>query len=103
MRPNGSRAQGFDAHSLDGGLPAWKWAGRPLTGRITEPIAAPEGLSSERALHDEVLAVLSALPGRFGERELSKDERHAFRRQRLLQEGRTPEEADTFLAQMGGN
>jgi len=59
------RGQGFDAHSLDGGMLSWKWAGLPITGGIVEPDPGPE------------------------------------RRERLIGEGRTPEEADAFLAETG--
>ena len=47
------RGQGFDAHSLDGGMLSWKWAGMPITG------------------------------------------------QRMISEGKTSDEADAFLAEMG--
>jgi rhodanese-related sulfurtransferase len=95
------RGLGFDAQSLDGGLLAWKWAGLPLTGRIAQPETPPEDQSPEMSLHDELLAVTSALKDRFGDREPTEEELLAFLRERLIDEGRTPEEADAFLAQMG--
>ena len=101
------RGQGFEAESLDNGLLGWKWAGLPLTGRIAEPDQPPhdrpsEDQSPEMNLHDELLAVTSALKDRFGDREPTEEELHEFLRERLINEGRTPEEADTFLAEMGG-
>lgn len=95
------RTRGFDAESLDGGLLAWKWAGLAVSGTIVEPDTPPEAQSPEMALHDELLAVTSALGERFGDREPTEEELHEFLRQRLIDEGRTPEEADTFLAEMG--
>lgn len=97
------RGLGFDAQSLDGGLLAWKWAGLPLTGRIAEPGTSPEDQSPAMALHDELLAVTTALRERFGDREPTEEELHGFLRQRLIDDGRTPTEADTFLAEMGGD
>ncbi len=94
------RQQGFEAHSLDGGLLAWKWAGLALSGPIVEPDTPLEEQSPEMAMHDELLAVTSALRERFGDREPTEEELRDFLRQRLIDEGRTPEQADTFLAQM---
>jgi len=95
------RGEGFDAQSLDGGLLAWKWAGLALTGPIVEPDVPPEDQSPEMALHDELLAVTEALQERFGEREPTEEELHDFLRERLIAEGRTAEEAEAFLAEMG--
>ena len=95
------RAHGFDAQSLDGGLLAWKWAGLALSGPILEPATPLEEQSPEMAMHDELLAVTSALHERFGDREPTAEEVHDFLRQRLIDEGRTPEDAERFLAEMG--
>jgi len=95
------RGEGFDAQSLDGGLLAWKWAGMALTGPIVEPDVPSEEQSPEMALHDELLAVTEALQERFGDREPTEEELHDFLRGRLIAEGRTAEEADAFLAEMG--
>jgi rhodanese-related sulfurtransferase len=96
------RGEGFDAQSLDGGLLAWKWAGLPLTGPIVEP-EVPEDLGSpeNQALMAEFLEVAFAAQQRFGDREPSHDEMQEFLRERLISEGRTAEEADEFLANMG--
>ncbi|HTJ77102.1 MAG TPA: rhodanese-like domain-containing protein [Acidimicrobiales bacterium] len=96
------RGEGFDAHSLDGGLLAWKWAGLPLTGPIVEP-QVPEGVINPefQALQAEFLEVAFAAQKRFGDREPTHAEMQEFLRERLINEGRTPEEADEFLARMG--
>ncbi len=94
------RGQGFDAQSLDGGLLSWKWAGLALTGPIAEPRPSEDDATAGVNLHDELLAVMSGIQERFGEREPTEEELRQFLRERLVAEGRTPEEADTFLADM---
>lgn len=97
------RAAGFDAQSLDGGMLAWKWAGLPITGGIAEPDPHP-GLESPemQSLHNEFLEVALAVQERFGVGvQPSEDELKGFLRERLVAEGRTPEEADAFLAELG--
>ncbi|MFP5319443.1 MAG: rhodanese-like domain-containing protein [Acidimicrobiia bacterium] len=95
------RADGFDADHLDGGLVAWGDAGLPLTGEVVEPEEPPddrpEGL---RRLQSELLGVLMAVQDHFGDRDASDEEVRDFLRQRLVDEGRSPEEADRFLARM---
>ncbi len=44
--------------------------------------------------------MLFAVQERFGDREPTDDEVRAFLRERLTGEGRSPEEADEFLARM---
>ena len=96
------RGQGFDAESLDGGMLAWKWAGLPLSGRIVEPEPRPEQASPEmQALHNDFLEIALAIQERFGVgAEPSEAEVKAFLRERMINEGRTPEEADAVLARM---
>jgi 3-mercaptopyruvate sulfurtransferase SseA len=98
------RGQGFDAQSLDGGMLAWKWAGLPITGRIAQPKPKPE-LSSPKmqALHNEFIEVALAVQERFGVGVQPSDEDiRGFLRERMIGEGKTAEEADAFLAEMGG-
>jgi len=45
---------------------------------------------------------MKALADRFGDREASPEEVHGFLRDRLLAEGKSPEEADRFLEELGG-
>ena len=97
------RGQGLDAESLDGGMLAWKWAGLPITGRIVEPDPKPELDSDEmQYIHHQFIEVALAVQERFGVGvQPSEEEILQFLRDRLISEGRTPEEADAFLAEMG--
>ena len=97
------RGQGFDAQSLDGGMLSWKWAGLPITGPIAEPDPKP-GLDSPemQRLHNEFIEISLAVQERFGVGvQPSEEEIRGFLRERMISEGKTPEEADTFLAEMG--
>ena len=98
------RGQGFQAESLDGGMLSWKWAGLPITGPIAEPPTRPDLDTPEmQALHNEFLEIALAAQERFGVGvEPSEEELKEFLRERLIDEGRSPEEADAFLAEMGG-
>jgi len=44
--------------------------------------------------------VIFAVQEHFGDQKASEEEMQAFLRQRLIDEGKTPEEADKFLADM---
>jgi rhodanese-related sulfurtransferase len=97
------RGQGFDADSLDGGMLAWKWAGLPISGSIAEPPPRPD-LDSEhmQAIHHEFMEIALAVQERFGVgAQPTEDQIREFLRERMISEGKTPEEADQFLAQMG--
>lgn len=95
------RSEGFRAESLDGGLLAWADAGLPLTGPVVDPEPPPDDRPvAHQRLQDELLSVLFAVQEHFGEREPTDEEVVAFLRQRLIDEGRTPAEADEFLARM---
>ena len=97
------RGQGFDAENLDGGMLAWKWAGLPVTGPIVEPDPKPELSSDEmQKLHNDFLELALDVQERFGVGvEPSEEELRAFLRERLVNEGKTPEEADAFLDRLG--
>lgn len=99
------RGQGFHAENLDGGMLAWKWAGFAITGPITEPEPEPELASPEmQAMHNEFLEVALAVQERFGVGvQPSPEELKLFLRERLINEGRTPEDADAFLAELDGD
>lgn len=99
------RGQGFDAQSLDGGMLAWKWAGLPITGRIVEPDPKPELDSDEmQYIHHQFIEIALAVQERFGVGvQPSEEEIRGFLRERLINEGRSPEEADKFLDEMGGD
>lgn len=96
------RSQGFDAENLDGGMLAWKWAGLPITGAIVEPDPKPELSSDEmQKLHNDFLSLALDVQERFGVGvEPSEEELRGFLRERLINEGKTPEAADAFLAEL---
>ena len=99
------RGQGFVAENLDGGMLAWKWAGLPIAGKIVAPDPKPELDSDEmQHVHHQFLDIALAVQERFGVgAQPSEEEILGFLRERLISEGRTPEEADAFLAEMGGS
>ena len=92
------RGEGFEAESLDGGNLAWKWAGLPITGGIVHP--KPELSHNEmQALHNEFLEIALAVQERFGaDGDPSEEDIRAFLKERMIKEGKTPEEADATLA-----
>jgi rhodanese-related sulfurtransferase len=99
------RDEGFAAENLDGGLEAWAGAGLPLVtadgqpGTVVEPEPPPDDRPIEhQRIQAEMMSVLLDLQDRFGDREPSDEEVREFLRQRLIDEGRTPEEADQFMA-----
>lgn len=97
------RGQGFEAENLDGGMLAWKWAGLPVTGAIVEPDPKPE-LSSDdmQKLHNDFLSLALDVQERFGVGvQPSEVELRGFLRERLINEGKSPQEADRFLAELG--
>jgi hypothetical protein len=51
-------------------------------------------------LEKEFMETIEAAQEHFGDREPSEEELRRFLRDRLVSEGRTPEEADRFLAEM---
>ena len=57
-------------------------------------------VASHGAFEDELEEVLVAVHERFGEREPDKEELRTFLHDRLVQQGRTPAEADRVLAEM---
>ena len=64
---------------------------------VADPSEAEEG--SEAALiHEAFLETAEALSERFGDREPTDEEVHSFLRERLMEEGKTAEEADRILA-----
>lgn len=96
------RGQGFDAQNLDGGMLAWKWAGLPITGRIVEPDPKPELDSDEmQFIHHQFVEIALAVQEHFGVGvQPSEEEIRGFLRERMISEGKSPEEADAFLADM---
>ena len=101
------RGEGIDAESLEGGMEAWAAAGLALRagdggpGVVAEPEPPPDDRpEAHRRIEAGVLELIFAASERFGGREPSDEEMRGFLRERLLSEGRTPEEADEVLARM---
>lgn len=70
------------------------------SGETAEPEAEAE--ADEDRFLEELHEVLEAARERFGEREPDEEELRSFLRDRLVSEGRTPEEADRFLDDLDG-
>lgn len=94
------RGQGFDAQSMDGGMLAWKWAGQPVTPAEDDPPATLDD-EAAKALHDEFMEIALAVQQRFGpDVEPTEEQIREFLRERMIGEGKTPEEADAFFAEL---
>ena len=77
-------------------------AGRLLGRAIVDPLGdqvaeEPEG---DDEVARELHGVMAAIGERFGDREPSEEELRALLHEMLVKEGRSPEEADRFLAEM---
>ncbi len=99
--------EGFRAENLDGGMEAWAAAGLPLAtpsgqpGTVADPEPPPDDRPPEhQRLQGEFLSLLFDLQEHFGDHEPSDEEVRGFLRERLMSEGKSPEEADEFLARM---
>lgn len=104
------REEGFDADNLDGGMQAWAEAGLAYRssdggdGTVAEPEPPPdERLPEMVELQEGFLDVIFAAQEHFGDHQPSDEEMRGFLRDRLLSEGKSAEEADEFLARMGGD
>jgi rhodanese-related sulfurtransferase len=101
------RAEGFEAQNLEGGIEAWVKEGHPVVdangqpGAVVEPEPPPDDRPLEhQRLQDELLSVLFDVQEHFGDHEPTDEEVRDFLRQRLIDQGRTPEEADDFMARV---
>ena len=101
------RAQGFRAENLDGGMLAWAEHGLAVTtpagepGSVVDPEPPPDDRPVEhQRLQAEFMSLVSEIQEHLGEREPSDEEVRAYLRQRLINEGRSPEEADEFIARI---
>ena len=101
------RPEGFRAESLDGGMQAWAEQGLGVTtpagefGTVVDREPPPDDRPVEhQRLQAEFMSLLFEIQEHFGEREPSDEEVRAFLRQRLINEGRSPEEADEYLARI---
>jgi len=59
-----------------------------------------EAPSHLRRMEDELTSTMEAVAGHFGDREPSDAELRSYLRDRLVEEGRSPEEADRFMAEL---
>lgn len=96
--------EGFRSENLEGGLTAWVEAGGELVdsaggpGRIVDPEPPPDERPEHvQALEASFLDALFAVQEYFGEEEATEEEIREFLKNRLVGEGRTPEEADRIL------
>jgi hypothetical protein len=100
--------EGFDVRNLRGGMEARAARGLPLVGADGSPgtVAEPQPPADDRPeamqrLQGEFLEVVFAVQEHFGGRDPSEEEIQAFLRQRMIDQGKSPEEADRFLAAKG--
>lgn len=98
------RGEGFEADNLDGGVVGWAEEGHPLVaadggpGRVVDPEPPPDDRPEEvRVLEASFLDAVFAVQEYFGDEEPSEEEVREFLRNRLIGEGRSPEEADRIL------
>ncbi len=101
------RDEGFHAENLEGGMEAWAEHGFPVTrpdgepGSVVDPEPPPDDRPPEhQRVQSEFLGLIFEVQEHFGDRQPSEEDVRAFLRERLIAEGKTPEEADEFLANM---
>lgn len=97
-------SEGFTADSLEGGVLAWLESGHPLVDASGGPgeVVAGEPPADDRPpemkhLEEAFLDALFAVQEYFGDHEPTDAEVREFLRNRLIGDGRTPEEADRIL------
>lgn len=89
-------------------MEAWAAQGLPVVaasgglGSVVDP-EPPEDERPEQMqrLQSEFLEVIFAVQEHFGDRQPSEEEIEGFLRQRMIDQGKSVEEADEFLAAMG--
>ncbi len=100
------QSEGFEAENLEGGMKAWADEGFAVTTPDGHPgsvadVQPPGELSPElQQLQNVFMEVAFAAQERFGERQPSEDEMHAFLRDHVIGQGKSPEEADVLLAEL---
>jgi rhodanese-related sulfurtransferase len=99
--------QGLEAENLEGGMLAWAEAGLPLSasdgrpGTVVEPEApADDRDEGHQRLQAEFMSLILEVQEHFGDHEPSEEEIQGYLRERMIGEGRTPEEADEVLARI---
>lgn len=98
------RAVGVDAHSLEGGLRAWAFAGQPLVDSkgaqgwvLEESEKADLGSPEFKDLQGNLIEVAYGLQERFGNREPTDAEARTFMREWLQGKGTPEEEIEQIL------
>lgn len=98
------RKEGFEAHSLDGGLAEWVASGLPVIdkdgqpGIVADPAPPDQELSPDlAAVRDTLVEVAYAAQDRFGDREPTDEEARNFMLEWLVGKGKSPEEAARIL------
>ncbi len=101
------RGEGFDVRNLEGGMQAWAAQRLPFVASDGTPgtVADPEPPPDDRPeamqqLQADFLEVVFAAQEHFGDKEPTDEEMKGFLRQRMIDEGKSPEEADRSLAAM---
>jgi rhodanese-related sulfurtransferase len=99
------REEGFQAENLEGGMEAWAAAGLEFRasdggpGKVVDPEPPPDDRPEQvQRLQEAFLGAIFAVQEHFGDREVGDEEVRAFLRDRLIAEGKTPEEADRALS-----
>jgi rhodanese-related sulfurtransferase len=102
-------AEGFPAENLDGGMLAWEKAGLAVVasdgtpGRVAEADApGDDAAEGYQRLQADFMSLILEVQAHFGDHEPSEDEIRAYLRERLIDEGRSPEEADEVMARITG-
>ena len=102
-------AEGFPAENLEGGMLAWEKAGLAVVasdgtpGRVAEADApGDDAAEGYQRLQADFMSLTLAVQEHFGDHEPSEEEIRAYLRERLIDEGRSPEEADEVMARITG-
>ncbi len=100
-------SEGFEVQNLEGGMEGWVSEGLPVFTDDGEPgtVAEPEPPVDDRPeemqqLQADFLEVIFAVKEHFGDREPSEEEIRGFLRQRMIDQGKSADQADKFLATM---
>ena len=101
------RDNGFRAENLDGGLLAWVDAGLPLTtpdgapGTVADPQPSTgDDLAADPDFQAQLMSLAIEIQEHFGDHEPSETEVQGYLREKMIQEGHSPEEADEVLARI---
>ena len=102
-------AEGFRAQRLAGGMLAWAEAGLTVVaydgtpGRVAEPDEPDDdGSDGHQRLQADFMSLTLEVQEHFGDHDPSEDEIRAYLRERLIDEGRSPREADEVMARITG-